>query len=120
MEFVQKIIECDTPTVNGRVYTKEVLQKSLDENKNLFGYMVPETSASCSMNNIAFALKDYYWENNSLYGKFEVLNTPCGRVLDSLINDTKEPLDISPVGFGMVNSDNEVCDYTLMSFCVEG
>ena len=118
MEFVQKIIECDTPTVNGRVYTKEAFQESLDENKNLFGYMVPETSFDCSVEKVAFALKDYYWEDNTLFGKFEVLDTPCGRVLDSLINATKEPLDISPVGFGMVNSNNEVYDYTLMSFCV--
>lgn len=119
MEFVQKIIDCNRPTRNGRIYTKAAIQESLDEKRELFGYVLPETSMSCSMNNIAFALKDYYWENNNLYGKFEVLDTPCGRVLDSLISDTKEPLNISPVGFGMVNSNNEVCDYTLMSFCVD-
>ena len=94
MKFKSEIIRCDTPNKNGRLYTKESIQKALEDpltkerldcgvflGCNLEDRVLNNYDAM-PMDSFSHRLLNYWWEDNVLWGEFETLDTPTGRMLD--------------------------------------
>jgi hypothetical protein len=83
----------DEQNGNGRVYPKSVLMrevknymKVVKENRACGELDHPE-DAVVNLKNASHIVKDLWWEGNDLKGKVQVLSTPSGKILESLVND---------------------------------
>ena len=101
-----------TKNGNGRVYRKETLQrevsnyqKAVRERRSLGELDHPDDSVVNLKNTSHLAVK-LWWQGDSVMGKFEVLDTPSGRILKDLVKaDIK--LGISSRGLGTVKESME-------------
>lgn len=92
---------------NRRVYPESVLrreaelyEKLVKENRALGELDHPE-SEILSLERAAHVVKSVWWEGNALMGKVQCLNTPQGKILQSLI-ESNVTLGISSRGVGSV------------------
>jgi hypothetical protein len=96
MELTCKEIIADEPTINHRIYSKEVLQKAIDE-YNAKDYKFGTLGLSDNVNsdgtftgmnphNIAFSVTGISLVGNEIVIEFEILYTPMGEVLKELID----------------------------------
>ena len=83
----------DEQNGNGRVYPKNVLMrevknymKTVKENRACGELDHPEDSV-VNLKNASHIVKDLWWEGKDLKGKIQVLSTPAGKILESLVND---------------------------------
>ncbi len=117
---------CEAPNQNKRIYPRRVLQrefenyqKAVRENRAVGELDHPETS-TVSLEKVSHIVREMWWDGNTWMGKVEVLNTPSGKILSSLI-DSGVTLGISSRGVGSTNSNNEgldlvADDFTLVCF----
>ena len=117
------------PTRNGRGYSEELWEKVFDDdivnekinNKCLFGEMGhPADREEVDLEKIAIALneKPKKDKNGKLVACFDILNTPCGKILKTLC-DYGTTIGISSRGSGDVIEDddgNEVVDPSTYNF----
>ena len=96
-----------TKNGNGRVYRKETLnreiknyQKAVRERRSLGELDHPDDSVINLKNASHLAVK-MWWEGENVMGKFEVLDTPSGRILKDLVKANVK-LGISSRGLGSV------------------
>ena len=96
---------------NGRVYPKNVLarevenyQQAIKENRALGELDHPDDSV-INLKNASHLVKKMWWDGNDVYGKIQVLDTPSGQVLRSLLNAGVK-LGISSRGLGSVKESN--------------
>jgi hypothetical protein len=125
--FMKGIFQkADTPNGNRRTYPRAVLENSLRSTKDLIteGRMLGELDhpddAKIHLEKVSHKVtKLEMLPNGHMYGEAEVLQTPSGRILESLIRSGVK-LGISSRGFGTVkenNGLNEVQnDYKLVTF----
>lgn len=115
------------PSVNGYVYTKEVLQEAIDKAQEKidkgemlcpldpapFGEPVsPPTLTGASHRITSLALKE-----GKLQAELQVLDTPQGKTLQELLDI--DAVEFKPIGLGTVSEDGkEVEDYKLLSIAV--
>lgn len=110
MKFKQKLIECDVPGINRRVYPKDEMENAISriidrqKSKQLLGELDHPTgdddrSFSISIKEQSHQLIDFVFEGNTLMGIIEVLNTPNGEIVKNIINQGI-PLGLSLRGFG--------------------
>lgn len=93
---------------NGRVYPKDVLQREAEnynrefvtQNRALGELDHPESSV-VNLANASHNLLKMWWEGDDLMGKIEVLSTPSGNILKSLM-ESGITLGISSRGVGSV------------------
>jgi len=115
----------DTPNGNGRVYSKDVLEREVQnywklvkERRALGECDHPEDSV-INLKNASHLVTHMWWDGPSLMGKVEILNTPSGQILKSLIN-SGVTLGISSRGLGSVReSQGHIMvedDYQLICF----
>lgn len=102
--------ECDSPTRNGRTYSKKLWEKVLKSEtfneylntKCLFGELNhPEDRLDTDISKAAVALREISFEGNSVIGTFDILPTPCGEILKTLCNYGSQ-LGVSSRGGGEV------------------
>mgnify|MGYP003341855078 CR=1 FL=1 len=96
MIFTSEIVRCNVPNKNGHVYTKECIEKALEnpvikeqiETGCFFGGFMEDCreDLSIDISKISHVCKELWWEDNTLYGKFETLNTPKGMTLTEMLN----------------------------------
>ena len=98
---------------NGRVYSKELLQreakKYMEEfvkRGNAFGELDHPETPVVSLKNASHIVKDLYWKGNDLMGKVELLNTPAGNIVKEIIK-AGHTIGISSRGTGSVQQTNE-------------
>ena len=110
---------------NERVYPLEVLQREaeqyealIDENRAL-GELDHPDSTVVNLQHVSHAIKEQYWDGDTLKGKLEVLNTPAGNIARNLIGAGIK-LGISSRGVGSVKeNDGENIvqdDYNLIAY----
>jgi hypothetical protein len=118
--------KADTPNGNKRVYPRVVLENALRTTKDLIsedrmlGELDHPADAKIHLEHVSHKVtKLEMMPNGHMYGEAEVLQTPAGRILESLIKSGIK-LGISSRGFGTVkevNGLNEVQnDYKLVTF----
>lgn len=93
---------------NGRVYPKEILQREAEKYNNEFvkqnralGETDHPSSSVVNLANASHHITKMWWNEDDLMGKVEILPTPSGNILKSLLN-AGITLGISSRGVGSV------------------
>lgn len=115
----------DTPNGNGRSYPGAVLEAAVNSTLNLVqeGRMLGEldhpADAKIHLDKVSHKVTKLEMKNGTVYGEAEVLKTPAGKILESLLKSGVK-LGISSRGFGStkeVGGLHEVQDdYKLVTF----
>jgi len=97
---------------NGRVYPKEILdrevrnyQKFIKENRALGECDHPDSSV-VNLKNASHIVREAYMDGDICYGVVELLDTPSGKILQSLV-ESGVTLGISSRGLGSTRSEGE-------------
>lgn len=95
----------DTLNQNGRIYPKNVLerevrnyQKFIIENRALGELDHPDSSV-VNLKNVSHIVREAYVDGDVVYGQVEILDTPSGKILQSLV-ESGVKLGISSRGVG--------------------
>ena len=106
-----KLQEADRLNGNQRKYPRTVLErevknymKLVKERRALGECDHPETSV-VELKNASHLITDIWWDGNNVMGKAQILETPSGKILRSLI-ESGVTLGISSRGMGSVRESN--------------
>ena len=117
---------CEAPNQNKRVYPRSMLQrefqnytKNVSENRSLGELDHPETS-TVSLERASHAVREMWWDGDTWMGRIEILNTPCGRIAEELLN-AGVAVGISSRGVGSTKTNESGFDavdddFTLVAF----
>lgn len=119
------IQRANTLNQNGRVYPLDILSREIDnyqklirENRALGECDHPESSV-VELKNVSHIVREAYMEGDDVYGTIELLNTPSGQILQSLI-ESGVTVGISSRGVGSTRSrsgnDEVQDDFQLICF----
>lgn len=106
---------CEAPNQNKRIYPRKILHrefenmmKSVLEKRAMGELDHPETS-TVSLEKVSHVVREMWWDGDTWMGKIEVLSTPCGKILESLI-DSGITVGISSRGVGSTSSNESGLD----------
>lgn len=101
---------------NGRKYPKSILLREADnylkeyiKQKRSYGELDHPDSSIVSMQTASHWVTDLWWEGNDLYGRIELLDTPCGRIVETVLKRGLT-IGISSRGLGSVKALKEDAD----------
>lgn len=104
--------KADTLNQNGRIYPKEILerevrnyQKFIQENRALGECDHPDSSV-VELKNASHIIREAYMDDGVCYGTVELLDTPSGKILQSLV-ESGVTLGISSRGVGSTRRDGD-------------
>jgi hypothetical protein len=104
--------KADTLNQNGRIYPMNVLerevrnyQKFIAENRALGELDHPDSSV-VNLKNVSHVIKEAYLDRGVVYGTVELLDTPSGKILQSLV-ESGVKLGISSRGVGSVKKQGD-------------
>ena len=104
--------KADTLNQNGRIYPISVLerevrnyQKFIMENRALGELDHPDSSV-VNLKNVSHVIKEAYLEKGVVYGTVELLDTPSGKILQSLV-ESGVKLGISSRGVGSTKKQGD-------------
>jgi hypothetical protein len=104
--------KADTLNQNGRVYPREILerevrnyQKFIRENRALGECDHPDSSV-VELKKVSHIIREAYMEGNICYGTVEILDTPTGKILKSLV-EAGVTLGISSRGVGSTKKSGD-------------
>lgn len=104
--------KADTLNQNGRIYPLEILerevrnyQKFIKENRALGECDHPDSSV-VELKNASHIVREAHIENGVCYGTVELLDTPSGKILQSLV-ESGVTLGISSRGVGSTRRDGD-------------
>ena len=117
--------KANTLNQNGRVYPLDILdrevrnyQKFIAENRALGELDHPDSSV-VELKNASHIVREAYMQGDDVYGKIEILDTPSGKIIQSLI-ESGVTLGISSRGVGstVAQGGNQVVqdDFQLICF----
>jgi len=102
----------DTLNQNGRIYPKNVLerevrnyQKFIIENRALGELDHPDSSV-VNLKNVSHIVREAYVDGDVVYGVVEILDTPSGKILQSLV-ESGVKLGISSRGVGTTKKQGD-------------
>lgn len=111
----------DAKNQNGRIYPHSVLerevtnyQKAVREGRAVGECDHPSESV-VSLKNVSHVVREIGWRGNDVIGKLEILNTPSGQILRSLM-ESGIKLGISSRGVGDVQKNDQGDDVVDESF----
>jgi len=115
----------ETKNHNGRVYPMNLLEREVQKYKNLveqrraLGELDHPESSVINLQNCSHLVTDIWMEGKKVMGKIEVLPTPSGRILETLVK-SGVPCGISSRGMGSVREQNGITlvedDFQLICF----
>lgn len=124
--FRGKFQEANQVNKNKRMYPFDVLSSNVDKlvetvgSRGLFGELDHPTDSIVHLANASHLVTKLWWEGNVLMGEGEVLNTPSGKVLKSLIDaGVRVGISSRGVGNGQVNNEGVLVigeSYKLITF----
>ena len=110
MKFKGKFQEAEAVNKNKRIYPYDVLDENVKkltpivEARGLVGELDHPTDSIIHFEKCSHVITRLWWEGNNLMGEGEILNTPHGRILKSLLSDGVR-IGISSRGVGNGRSD---------------
>lgn len=117
--------KANTKNRNGRVYPLSILKRESDKymefvkERRALGECDHPDSAIVSLANVSHLVTEMWWENETLKGKIEIIDSPSGNILKGLLKSGVK-LGISSRGVGSVKSqgDSDVVqeDFELIAF----
>lgn len=109
------IQKADCPNQNHRVYPMEVLRREVEnytkavrENRAI-GELDHPDSSTISLERASHVIREIGWDGKDVVGRIEVLSTPNGKILESLL-ESGVTIGISSRGVGSVEKTNEGID----------
>jgi len=124
--FRGKFQEAEAINKNKRIYPFEVLSenvKKLNEcvkHRGLIGELDHPTDSIIHFEKASHVITKLWWDGNVLMGEGEILNTPHGKILRSLLNDgVRVGISSRGVGNGKVNENGVLVigeSYKLITF----
>lgn len=115
------VMRFDKPTINGRRYTASCIDledptiKERLATHTLFGRLGYADSDKIDISKVAFAVSDLRKTEDGLYADFDILDTPQGRILCTLLKRGMN-LNVGPAGTGDCDWDGTVSNYNLGYF----
>ena len=104
--------KADTLNQNGRIYPEPILsrevrnyQKFIQENRALGECDHPDSSV-VELKNASHIVREAYMDGDTCYGTVELLDTPSGKILQSLV-ESGVTLGISSRGVGSTKRDGD-------------
>jgi len=95
---------------NGRIYPKKILKREVEKYKKekvnerlSLGELDHPDDSTVNLKNVSHIITDIWWRGNDVMGKVEILPTPNGNILKSLI-EANVNVGISSRGMGSVQS----------------
>lgn len=118
--------KADTRNGNGRVYPARVLMREVETYKKLvnerraLGELDHPDDSVINLKNASHMVTDIWTEGNDVMGKVQVLNTPSGNILRSLV-ESGVKLGISSRGMGSVSESqgNTVVEDDFQLICFD-
>jgi hypothetical protein len=105
--------KAETLNQNGRVYPRSILereirnyQKFILENRALGECDHPDSSV-VELKNVSHIIREAYMEEDIVYGIVELLDTPCGKILQNLV-EAGVTLGISSRGVGSTKDEGDM------------
>ena len=77
---------------NERVYPLEILEREVQDYNDLIkqnralGELDHPDSTIVNLQNVCLAVREQYWDGDTLKGSIEILNTPAGNIAKNLIS----------------------------------
>ena len=96
---------------NGRLYSRPILEREVENYTKLvrerraLGELDHPESAVINLANASHLVTEVWWDKDSVMGKVQLLNTPSGQILRSLV-ESGVKLGISSRGMGSVHEAN--------------
>ena len=110
---------------NGRIYSKPILEREvknyhkLVKERRALGELDHPEDSVVNLKNASHLVTEVWWDGDDVMGKVQVLETPSGKVLRSLV-ESGVKLGISSRGLGTVSENNGVTevndDFQLICF----
>ncbi len=104
--------KADTVNQNGRIYPREILerevrnyQKFIIENRST-GELDHPADSIISLKNVSHIVRKAYFDGDVVKGEVEILSTPSGKILESLV-ESKVKLGISSRGVGSTRREGD-------------
>lgn len=104
--------KANTLNQNGRIYPKPILerelrnyQKFIKENRALGECDHPNESV-VELKKVSHIIREAWMDGDVVYGKVELLDTPCGKILQSLV-ESGVTLGISSRGVGSTKKEGD-------------
>jgi len=104
--------KANTLNQNGRIYPTTILdrevrnyQKFIKENRALGECDHPDSSV-VELKNVSHIIREAYMDHDVCYGQVELLDTPCGKILQNLV-EAGVTLGISSRGVGSTKRDGD-------------
>ncbi len=100
---------------NGRYYSKDLWNREIDKYKELvkenraMGELDHPESQVINLKNVSDNIKDMWWDGDNVMGKIEILPTPSGNILKSLI-DSGITCGVSSRGMGSLEESGGVME----------
>lgn len=112
-------MQTEAKNKNGRIYPREMMQRKLDEYKREFidtkramGELEHPPTPQINLDRVSHIITELNFEDNDIYGKAKLLDTPCGKIARGIIEGGVQ-LGVSSRGLGSVKNRggvNEVQD----------
>ena len=105
--------KAETLNQNGRVYPKNILEREIRNYEKLirenraFGELDHANEPIVNMKNISHMIREIWMEGNVVYGKVQILETPCGNIIKAIIKAGGKP-GISSRALGSLQRENNV------------
>jgi hypothetical protein len=126
LAFKGKFQEAEAVNKNKRMYPFSVLDENIKRltetvsSRGLVGELDHPTDSIIHFKECSHAITKLWWDGNNLMGEGQILNTPCGKVLKSLIEDgIRVGISSRGVGNGKVNEEGILVigeSYKLITF----
>lgn len=103
---------------NGRIYPREIIEREvkkfqrLIESREAIGELSHPEAIEINPDRAAILITDLHMDGKLAMGKAKVLSTPCGKILESLLNDGVR-MGVSSRGTGTLNGDMVNEDYSM-------
>ena len=98
---------------NGRIYPKPILEREIRNYEKLirenraFGSLDHEDTPIVNMKTVSHVVREIWMEGDVVYGKVEILETPCGKIVEAIIKAGCRP-GISSRALGSLQKENNV------------
>ena len=100
---------------NGRYYSKDLWEREIDKYKEIVkenravGELDHPESSVVNLKNVSHNIKDMWWDGDNVMGKIEILPTPSGNILKSLI-ESGITCGVSSRGMGSLEQNGELME----------
>lgn len=126
MVMVGILQRADAKNGNGRVYPKRILEREIDnyaqlvKERRALGELDHPDSPIVNLANASHLITSVWWENDTVMGKCELLDTPSGKILQDLARaDVKLGISSRALGSTREEGGRTIVESDLQLICFD-